>query len=321
MAAAGSAVGPDELQQWEEDGYFVLRGFYDPDRLDALRPPSNTQIKQAAKDGSIGDLVDNPLFQRCVIFGNPITNEDPDAIVKLEGMGRLKEVAIARDSVAVAGPVGANPLDRLLALHRLCHDPRLVSVSRQLLGAKAELMKDKYIFKQAQGGGGFVAHQDMTFMYSRVATDAVNFGIAFNDADAENGALEVAPGLQRHLFGRHILPRTEMTMPDGACDDVPWKHLSTKKGDVVVFSAYMLHQSTINKSPRDRAVYYVTYGIPGPLPRPAPSLYKDYYELHHAWVQAGYPTDVDADLLLGPHRPRPSLITVADRGVGVTPHL
>jgi ectoine hydroxylase-related dioxygenase (phytanoyl-CoA dioxygenase family) len=55
-------------------------------------------------------------------------------------------------------------------------------------------MKDKYIFKPAAGGGGFPPHQDMTFIYSRVCSDALNFGIAFDDADETNGSLEVAPG-------------------------------------------------------------------------------------------------------------------------------
>ena len=42
----------------------------------------------------------------------------------------------------------------------------------------------------------YTYQQDMTFIYSRVCRDAVNFGIAFDKADAENGALEVAPGLE-----------------------------------------------------------------------------------------------------------------------------
>lgn len=59
------------------------------------------------------------------------------------------------------------------------------------------------VFKQG-GGGGFPPHQDMTFIYSRVCTDAVNFGIAFDTADEENGSLQVAPGLEAQVRGTYV---------------------------------------------------------------------------------------------------------------------
>ena len=46
----------------------------------------------------------------------------------------------------------------------------------------------------------------MTFIYSRVCTDAVNFGIAFDTADEENGSLEVAPGLEAQVRGTYYVP-------------------------------------------------------------------------------------------------------------------
>ena len=277
--------------------------------------------------GSGGDaLLEHPTFKKCVVFGNAGTDEDPNAIVKLEGLGRLAEIGSAAhvqsrdaaaedisasppdDSALGEGSGGGSALERLLALHKLCHDPRIVSISKQLLGDKAQLMKDKYIFKQAGGGGGFPPHQDMTFIYHRVCTDAVNFGIAFNDADEGNGSLEVAPGLHRVLQYKHVLATTETKMPDAVVDNVKFEHTRTRTGDVILFSAWLLHRSTVNTSDRDRAVYYVTYGLPGDLRHSLGDLYRDYYEIHYAWVLAQYPSGCDADGLLGDGRSRPSLI-------------
>merc|ERR1719174_3177383 len=150
-------------------------------------------------------------------------------------------------------------------------------------------MKDKFVFKAAGGGGGFPPHQDMTFIYSRVCTNAVNFGIAFNDADASNGALQVAAGMHAHLRGKHILPVTETKMPEAAVSGLDFTHVGTREGDCIVFSAWLLHRSSANRSPtRDRAVYYVTYGAPAPLTRGRGCLYDDYYELYDAWIASGY---------------------------------
>ena len=41
-------------------------------------------------------------------------------------------------------------------------------------------------------------------------------------------------------------------------DKLRWVQTQTKTGDVIVFSAWMLHRSTVNQSDRDRAVYYAT---------------------------------------------------------------
>jgi hypothetical protein len=292
-------------------------------------------------------VLDHPTFQKCVVFGNAGTDEDPNAIVKLEGLARLEELVIhtvltgalcasgGSGVDAAAGGQGADDvsddrgdahassstdaLNRLLTLHELCNDPCIAAISRQLLGPEAQLMKDKYIFKQAGGGGGFPPHQDMTFLYNRVCTDAVNFGIAFNDADEENGSLEVAPGLQRVLHHKHVLGTTETKMPDSVVDGVCFEHTRTRAGDVILFSAWLLHRSTVNTSSRDRAVYYVTYGLPGRLEGSSGSLYRDYYDAHYAWVLAGYPSHHDADRLLGDEKPRPTLIPASAFCGGVVP--
>ena len=54
---------------------------------------------------------------------------------------------------------------------------------------------------------------DMQYAYHRFALDAVNFYVAFDDADEGNGALEVAPGLQKQLHGKMIVKCVPSALP------------------------------------------------------------------------------------------------------------
>lgn len=295
--AEGRVLTAEEIAAYERDGYVVLRGVFDGAQLAALRPVAPRVEPQQAHE--------RDLEARCIVYGNPQTGEDPSRITKLEGLGRLPSTH------ALSG-----------LFDQCSRHAGLAAMARQLLGARSELMKDKYIFKAKGGGDGFLPHQDMNFMYSRVATEAVNFGIAFDAADASNGALEVCtePGAYSHMRGRLVLPQTEGVMSYADAAHLRFEHVNTAPGDVVVFSGWLLHQSQSNAGfTRDRNVYYVTYGVSGLADEGtrAPPLYDLYYELYDAWIAAGYPTGAAADKLLGPARPRPSLVPPDLHGCGL----
>jgi hypothetical protein len=181
-------------------------------------------------------------------------------------------------------------------------------------------MKDKFIFKGKGGGDGFPPHQDMNFIYSRLATDAVNFGVAFDEADASNGALEVCVERYAEFAGRLARAPLEVATPFASVEHLKFEHVKSAPGDVTVFSGWLLHRSTKNADfARDRNVYYVTYGLPGLRPGVLGArgeLYHDYYELHEAWVSASFPFGDEAGRLLGPDKPRPTLVPPQFVGVG-----
>jgi ectoine hydroxylase-related dioxygenase (phytanoyl-CoA dioxygenase family) len=323
-------LSEDQVSSYLTNGFFVLRGLFDAAELSSLRPavpaPSSPQD-------------DDATFNKCVVFGCARTGEDPSKINKLEGLGRLHETA--RNS-------------QLLALfRRVSLDPRIVAIAHQLLGAGAELMKDKYIYKGKGGGDGFPPHQDMNFIYSRVATEAVNFGVAFDAADETNGALEVCiePGSYAKLAGRLARTPLEVASTYESTDHLRFAHVRTEPGDVIVFSGWLLHRSTKNGDfARDRNVYYVTCkshlvqiragssmaavrrasclcpsaadGTPGyrtGVLGATGNLYRDYYELHEAWVAAGFPFGDEVTTLLGADKPRPSMVPDHRIGVGWPP--
>eukprot|EP00041_Stephanoeca_diplocostata_P011507 m.190611 g.190611 ORF g.190611 m.190611 type:complete len:292 (+) comp18566_c0_seq1:37-912(+) len=267
-----------QVDAFRKDGFVVLPDMFNPSVLDAARP--------SVKPSDMDAMRSNPHCRDRVVFGNASTGEDPNKITKLEG---LRDVTDFK------------------SLFGLTQDIRFQSMAKQLLGPHAELMKDKYIFKQAGQGHGFTPHQDMQYAYHRFAIDAINFYIAFDDADADNGALEVAGGLQRQLHGNMIVEMPESgPIPEAIASTLPFKVCPLRKGDVLLFSAWVPHRSQANVSDRDRAVYYPTYGI-APEARRG-KLYDDYYEYAFTWWgQQNRGDPRNNDTLLGADKPRPTL--------------
>jgi hypothetical protein len=291
------SLTPEQVSSYLTRGFFVMPAFFAEAELRALRP----SVPSGAPP--VGDAA---TFDKCVVFGCARTGEDPTKINKLEGLGRLAESPFTAQLVALYRRVG--------------QDARLAAIARELLGAAASLMKDKYIYKARGVGDGFPPHQDMNFIYSRVATDAVNFGVAFDAADESNGALEVCVERYGELAGRLARAPLEVATPFASVDHLRFEHVRTSPGDVVVFSAWLLHRSTKNSDfLRDRNVYYVTYGLPGyraGVLGATGDLYADYYELHEQWVARNYPLGDEAGSLLGADKPRPTLVPPQHVGVG-----
>lgn len=237
------ALTGEQVAQYLTQGYFVLPSFFAEDALTSLRPsvpdPSTTTTTEH-----------DPAFEKCVVFGCARTGEDPTKIIKLEGLGRLTNSDYNSQLKALFRTVGQ------------C--PRLAAIATQFLGVGASLMKDKYIFKGKGGGDGFPPHQDMNFIYSRLATDAVNFGVAFDAADASNGALEVCVERYGEMAGRLARAPLEVATPEASVGHLQFQHVCTAPGDVVVFSAWLLHKSTRNADfARDRNMYDVRpAGVP-----------------------------------------------------------
>ena len=73
---------------------------------------------------------------------------------------------------------------------------------QELFGEPAVLFKDKINFK-LPGGDGFEAHQDVQAGWRRLARRHITAMVAIDETNAENGSLEMLPGLyHRGLLGR-----------------------------------------------------------------------------------------------------------------------
>ncbi len=160
---------------------------------------------------------------------------------------------------------------RLLPLHMLSVDERLVNLAQQLINGNLIM---------ASGGGAiridhpnetkylFKWHQD--YPYIMDSEDAVVFWIPMHDINHENGCLNLAPG--SHNLGLlplriHDLRNSTnnkqgfMEIADPAvADRFPQIEVPMKAGDILAFSTLALHASGRNTSSRARWTAQIRFG-------------------------------------------------------------
>jgi hypothetical protein len=128
----------------------------------------------------------------------------------------------------------------------------MLEVAGALLGEPAVLYKEK-INHKLPGGAGYSAHQDAP-AYPMIATH-VSAMVAIDDADAENGGLEVVSG----CFDR-VLPMDARGCVDRSVEDaLAWERVSVPAGSTLWFHSRTPHRSGPNRSSRPRRALYPTY--------------------------------------------------------------
>ena len=128
----------------------------------------------------------------------------------------------------------------------------LLALASSLLGEPAVLYKEK-INHKAPGGGGFAPHQDAPAY--RFVDVHVSCMIAVDDADLDNGCLEVVAGAHHDL-----LPTDDAgcIRPDVAAS-LDWQAVEVQAGQVLWFHSRTPHRSAENRSVRPRRALYPTY--------------------------------------------------------------
>ena len=121
------------------------------------------------------------------------------------------------------------------------------------------LLQSMYIFKQPKIGGEVVCHQDSTFLITEPES-TVGFWFALEDANKDNGCLQVASGGHkgplRKLFKRE---NNQMRMEELSNEPFPETDtfVEVKKGTLVLLHGRLPHYSCENKSPNSRHAYTI----------------------------------------------------------------
>ena len=218
---------------WKANGWAMIRGFLDSDDLSKLRAEADRL------------LADQSLFQQRGSVPNSATRSD-----------RL-------DPVIDLSPSFASQTT----------DPRLLSIVNRLLGANAQLLKDKFIAKPPRAPG-YGTHQDGAY-WRGLGVDASRFLtaiICLDDATADKGPIECAPGHHRAL----------LTDPDRIADPDeaslgPFVPVEAKAGDLMMLHALTPHRSGPNTSSEMRRALLFTYGVD-----PRSDLYNFYHQLQQS---------------------------------------
>ncbi|MEM7576908.1 MAG: phytanoyl-CoA dioxygenase family protein [Planctomycetota bacterium] len=151
-------------------------------------------------------------------------------------------------------------LDLSPLFRKLVNDPRLTDVLHAIYGGPALVFKDKLIFK-APGVQGYAMHQDASWWqgYDLPIDALLSVAISIDDADAENGCIEVFPGYHDRLLSAEGEMRDMTDQEAAVIRDEDAFRAETKAGDVVIFHALTPHRSGKNDTHRPRRSLYLTY--------------------------------------------------------------
>jgi ectoine hydroxylase-related dioxygenase (phytanoyl-CoA dioxygenase family) len=179
-------------------------------------------------------------------------------------------------------------------LRALLTEGPLLDVAGALLGEPAVLYKEK-INHKLPGGAGYSAHQDAPAY--PVLANHVSAMVAIDDADADNGGLEVVSG----CFDQ-VLPMDDRGCVDRSVEStLDWERVDVPAGSTLWFHSRTPHRSGPNRSARPRRALYPTYNAAREGDRRA-----DYYAAKADAFASAAPGDRALVSLIGDFEGRPA---------------
>lgn len=240
-----ASVTADLTHYWQ-DGYAVVRGFFDRVELKEI----SAALEQLYAEGE--------AHGRCFRHGNLFYN-------------------VAREHA------GSEPLVRMVqwpsyhqpVLNGVRLDTRFVDLLEPLIGRELKQIINQVHWKAPGSLGDFAWHQDSRFRrpasaYRNLATGYVQTGLAIDPHTPESGCMRIIP--RSHLRGDLDMDSSQKAlgtaMSDDALDAVGLAaadaiDLLLEPGDLALWSPYLVHGSGKNVSNHRRRLYingYVSAG-------------------------------------------------------------
>lgn len=152
-------------------------------------------------------------------------------------------------------------------VYDVCTDSKLLDAVEQLIGPDIVLLYSHILNKKGGGGLGVSWHQDGPYWPRVEPKIAVTAWIPLDDADPENGCMQVIPGShaghvdlgQRSTGGRDLIQDHAIALPDDVVDESKAENVILDRGDVSFHDSYIVHGSQPNRSNRRRAALTVRY--------------------------------------------------------------
>lgn len=154
----------------------------------------------------------------------------------------------------------------------VCTHPCIVRPVAQMLGTpRIALFKTRFVVKHAKTGRTFAWHQDVGernggYLPNGDPVQTVTVWMAFDQVDAESGAMQIIPGSHRLLIGDYQKRIKAELLRSGALTDEEISRaitLDLKPGEFYIFHSWLLHTSGPNVSDRRRAGLNMRYAAQG----------------------------------------------------------
>lgn len=218
-----------QINDYQRDGYLLLRQVLDADQLSTLQTVTQnfiTQSRDITENNDVYDLADNHCTAQ-------------------PSLNRIKKPHIQHQ-----------------AYHEVMHSDNILPCLKQLLGNNIRLHNSKLNAKASQGGAAVQWHQDWAY-YPHTNDDLLAIAIMLSDISEEDGPLQVIPGSHR----RDALPHDndgifcgaiDVTHPDSELDRAVT--LTGKAGDMSIHHVRTLHGSAPNRSEQPRLLLLYEFG-------------------------------------------------------------
>ncbi len=214
-------LSPQQLRDFERDGFLVVRGMYSPDEISEF---SAWIDELAAREPERG--------KQMVYYEKNL--KDPSGKKILSRIEKFTDFHSGLKAMTSAAKM-AEPVEALLK-------------------DRALLFKEKINFK-LPGGGGFEPHQDIQPGWDDYAPYFLSVLVTIDDSTVENGCLELSAGHHtKGLLGEKWKPLTPEQLKD-----VKFEAYPMSPGDVAFFDCFVPHQSKPNLTARQRRNLYLTY--------------------------------------------------------------
>ena len=249
-------LNKEMLNFWDNNGYLIIEDFKTHKECDELINRSKELIEEQDFNNqqSVFDTVSQSHNDDNYFL------ESGDKIrFFFEEKANLDEENVKTNKQYIVNKIGhaLHDLDdKFIAFSK---NEQLDQIARAIGFQDPLLLQSMYIFKQPKIGGEVVCHQDSTFLITEPES-TVGFWFALEDANKDNGCLQVASGGHkgplRKLFKRE---NNQMKMEELSTEPFPETDtfVEVKKGTLVLLHGRLPHYSCENKSPNSRHAYTI----------------------------------------------------------------
>lgn len=161
------------------------------------------------------------------------------------------------DSLTAPGHQLLNRMENFSPYHegfaQLFHKSKLEETISELFGEPAVLFKEKINFKPP-GADGFKPHQDHQAGWWEYNSLCITALICIDEANKENGCLEIVPGKHKSGMFKEWAPLSEKEM-----EEMEFISCPTQPGDMILFDSFTPHGSQPNFTDKQRRLLFVTY--------------------------------------------------------------
>ena len=249
-------LNKEMLNFWNNNGYLIIEDFKTHKECDELINRSKELIEEQDFNNqqSVFDTVSQSHNDDNYFL------ESGDKIrFFFEEKANLDEENVKTNKQYIVNKIGhaLHDLDdKFIAFSK---NEQLDQISRAIGFQDPLLLQSMYIFKQPKIGGEVVCHQDSTFLITEPES-TVGFWFALEDANKDNGCLQVASGGHKGPL-RKLFKRENNQMKMEELSNEPFPETDTfvevKKGTLVLLHGRLPHYSCENKSPNSRHAYTI----------------------------------------------------------------